>query len=94
VHPEYVCVTTAQKEGQKFPHQVLLCIVWKILEYFYCWEKGHFTDILSWLIGVSLLGGLAPGRAECLLQIQRWNVLVFHSCFIFANDIMWLHRRK
>lgn len=87
------CNNRAQRR-QKNLHQVILCIVQKIPEYFYCVERGSFTAILSWLTGVSLLEGLALGRAECLLQIQRWNELMFHSCFIFIYEVMWLHRRK
>lgn len=83
-----------ERRQKTFSHQVILCTVWKILEYLYCMEKGHFTVVLSWLIGVSLLGGLALGRAGWLLQIQRWNALMFHFCIIFIYDIMWLHRRK
>lgn len=89
-----MCNNRRERRQKSFSHQVILCTVWKILEYLYCMKKGHFTVVLSWLIGVSLLGRLALGRAGCLLQIQRWNVLLFHFCIIFIYDIMWLHGRK
>lgn len=89
-----VCNNRLERKQMSLSHQVIPCIVWKIPEYLYGIKKGYVAGILSWLTGVSLLGGLALGMAGCLLQIQRQNVLVFHSYFISVYDVLWLHGRK